>query len=293
MKKILLIGSDGQLGSAIKKYFINNKEFFFINKKTLDVTIKDDLSKVINKIKPDIIINCVAYTNVVNSEKDLFMAETLNVTYINNLSKICLLRNIKLIHFSSDYVYDGKKNEAYKENDISNPLNNYGLSKLKGDLYIEKTLNNYIIIRCSWLFSGTNDCFLSKVYKNIANNKDFLVDNTSRGNPTFVNHLVEVIEILLKYLDDKKDINGVFNFCSNPVTTWYNFAIKFYDYLKLNNYIDNNINIEPNNFIENSKVVRPINSSLDISKINKILSLTNYYWSNSFPQIIHNLKHDL
>lgn len=292
MKRILLIGSEGQLGTALVKYLLNYKNFYHLNKKQLDVTIVNNLNFEINKINPEVIINCIAYTNVRRSEKDIVQTELLNVTYIKNLCNVCLLRNIKLIHFSSDYIFDGRNKIAYTEQDNANPLNNYGLSKLNGDLYIENNLNDYIIIRCSWLYSGTNNCFLTKIYANILLNKNFSVDSNSIGNPTFIGDLVDVVIIFLKNLDKGIDFRGTFNFCSNPSTTWYNFALKFYEFLKKNKHTKNEIFISPNSCIEDEIVIRPLNSSLNISKINKALNLKNYLWINSFPQVIKNINHE-
>ena len=162
--KILLLGSNGQLGSYLSKNLKTNSKYIIIkstNYKINLICIKKKI-KILNKIKPNVIINCSAYTNVDEAEKNKKMALRMNFSLVSYLSKYCKINDIKLVHFSTDYVFYGK-NKLYTETDKCNPINYYGLTKLLGEKAIQQSNCKHVIFRISWLISGHKKSFLKKV----------------------------------------------------------------------------------------------------------------------------------
>ena len=162
MKKILISGANGQLGTAFSKLDSNVFKVYPFDKKQLNITKINNLEIILNKINPDYFINTAAYTNVDESENDINTVYAINHIAPSNLAKVLFKYNIKFIHFSSDYVYDGKKNTLYKEDDFCNPLSVYGKSKLKGDIEVLKNNNKSMIFRVSSLYSDKGINFVNK-----------------------------------------------------------------------------------------------------------------------------------
>ena len=175
--KILLLGSNGQLGSYLSKNLKTNSKYKIIKSKNYKInliSVKKKV-KVLDKINPDVIINCSAYTNVEEAEKDKKKALRMNFKLVSYLSKYCKKNNIKLVHFSTDYVFYGK-NKLYTETDKCNPINYYGLTKLLGEKAIQQSNCKHAIFRISWLISGHKNSFLKKVEGLIRKKKKYLYD---------------------------------------------------------------------------------------------------------------------
>ena len=166
--KIILFGANGQLGKSFKYYLSKEKnlKFYAFTKNQLNILNKTKLCNIVKKIRPIYIINCAAYTKVDKCEKNKKIANQINYIGVKNLSNLCKKLDITLIHFSTDYVYDGKKSYPYNENDKCNPINVYGLSKLKGEKVIINNNQKYIIIRLSWLFSKYDNSNFVNFIKN-------------------------------------------------------------------------------------------------------------------------------
>ena len=153
---ILVTGASGQLGKTIKELYSNNTlglSFTFVNKNQLDITDEAMLKSCFTLNKFNYCINCAAYTNVDQAEKTPEIAFKVNAEGVKYLSEICKEHNVILVNISTDYVFDGNKTTPYTIDDLPNPINNYGKSKLLGEEYIKQILNKYYIIRTSWLFS--------------------------------------------------------------------------------------------------------------------------------------------
>ena len=152
--KILITGSSGQLGEQFKKQSLNSRhDLIFVDRSSLDITDRDGLVNYFENHKVDLIVNCAAYTSVDKAETEKEMSYLVNQTGVKNLVNICKDFQIALIHFSTDYVFDGLSNRAYKENDDTNPQSVYGASKLAGEEEILKSSISAVIIRTSWLYS--------------------------------------------------------------------------------------------------------------------------------------------
>lgn len=290
--KVMIIGSSGQIGTYIRNDLLKYKyNIVEINKPKIDVTKFESLHKQIINHKPEIIINCAAYTNVTKAETEPNIAYLINEKYIQNLVILSNELNIKLLNFSSDYVFDGKKNIPYNENDLINPINIYGKSKAAGDQIIISKSNNYILIRTSWVFSGTKHCFLKKIYNQLLIKDHIYVDDKAIGSPTYAGHISELIMNILKK-DGTKVKKETFNFTSNPAITWFGFAKKFHQFI-----LKKNIKMQKKVILKNDNsykdlVIRPKNSLLNCSKVFKEYSQCNFLWQESFKEVYHNILND-
>ena len=222
MKKVAVLGANGQLGKTIKSISEDEKhEFSFLSREDIDITDKKILSETFKRFKFDYCINCAAYTNVEGAENNIEDAFLINAEGVRNIAEVCNSNNVKLIHISTDYVFDGKKGKPYTTTDTTNPISQYGKSKLKGELYIQELLKEYYIIRTSWLYSLHGKNFLKTIISKIENNAVLNITTEEEGTPTsckdlaeFIIHIVEIDTIP----------SGIYNFSANGSTTWFGFA---------------------------------------------------------------------
>lgn len=258
MKNVLVTGANGQLGTTIKELFNENDiglKFVFVSKEDLDITKKTDLTAFFKNKSFHYCINCAAYTNVEQAEKTPEIAYMVNAVGIENLSYACEENNIILIHISTDYVFDGEKEEPYNVNDETNPINEYGKSKLEGEKHIKKILTKYFIIRTSWLFSkkyGNN--FYKTILKKAKTEKELLVTTEQKGCPT---DAVNLSKFIIKLMNGNSNKFGVVHFCDEKVMTWYDFA----EEILIENNLYHNVNlVKGQNYCTLAR--RPKNSAL-------------------------------
>ena len=232
---ILITGANGQLGMTIQELYAGNRAFNFIftSKPELDITSKKQLDVFFDKYKFDYCINCAAYTNVEQAEKTPDLAYKVNAEAVKNLAEACKESNTTLIHISTDYVFDGDKKEPYTIEDVPNPINEYGKSKLLGEAYIQDVLTDYFIIRTSWLYSKKYGKNFYKTILEKAQKEDKLsITDEQTGCPTNTESLAKYIIDLIVY---KSADYGLKHVSDNKVMTWYHFAKEILSENKLNN----------------------------------------------------------
>ncbi len=225
MKKILVTGANGQLGQCIKKIAERHStlDFSFKSSEELDIKNPDSVNRLFDAVQFDFCINCAAYTNVEQAEKTPEVAFKVNAEGVKNLALACKEFNVKLIHISTDYVFDGEKEEGYLPTDEPNPINEYGKSKLKGEQHIQEILKEFLIIRTSWLYSEYGKNFYKTILRKAKAGEDLVVTDQQKGCPTNANNLAEFIMNLLVY---KKFERGIQHFTDSAVMTWFEFAEK-------------------------------------------------------------------
>jgi dTDP-4-dehydrorhamnose reductase len=287
--KILITGSQGQLGNEIKDISskFNYLNFFFTDIDTLDICNKNAVSDFISINKINFIVNCAAYTNVDAAETDIETANKINAEGPKILAEISSNLKIPIIHISTDYVYDnGTQNIPFKETDKTNPVSIYAKSKLDGEKNI--ALNpNHIIIRTSWLYSVYGKNFVKSIL-NLSKEKETLnivFDQT--GTPTYAKDLAEVIlKIIRNYnLNPQNLFPGIYNYSNEGVCSWYDFAHE------INEISKNNCKIFP---IETSQyptpACRPSFSVMNKSKIKNIFNIEIPHWKESLKNFFFNLS---
>lgn len=246
IKKVLVTGANGQLGKTIKELYEEKNiglEFVFVSRGEFDITKKGNITSFFSKHKFDYCINCAAYTNVEQAEKKPKIAYKVNAEGVENLAYVCEENNIMLIHISTDYVFNGEKEEPYTINDKTNPINEYGKSKLEGEKHIKRIMTKYFIIRTSWLYSkkhGNN--FYKTIIKKAQTVKDLSITTEQRGCPT---DTVNLSRFIINLIQENNNSFGVFHFCDEKVMTWYDFA----EQILIENNLSHNINlVKVNNY---------------------------------------------
>tara|TARA_B100001939_G_scaffold347390_1_gene368874 strand:+ start:1352 stop:2215 length:864 start_codon:yes stop_codon:yes gene_type:complete len=271
---ILVTGSKGQLGSSIKEISMNYPHhFYFKDKREMDITNYSFIEKFLTKNNIDTIINCAAYTDVINAEKNKFFSENVNHIGANNLAKLCNEFNIQLIHISTDYVYDGFNNYPYKESSPTNPQNYYGITKLNGEKKIlSYNLNKSVIIRTSWLYSKFNNNFVTRILNSLENNENIYVVEDEVGSPTNALDLAKIILEIIPRLSNLK--TEIFHFSNLGFCSRYEFA------KKIKEIINSKCIVSPTKQ-KFSDIKRPKFSALDSSKIIENFQLNVKSWEIS------------
>ncbi len=222
MKKILVTGSNGQLGKTLERQSQQSLyQWTFCSREELDITKEDELNSVFGSQDFDYCINCAAYTNVEGAEKHPEEAHTLNVEAVKKIVASCNKHHITLVHISTDYVFDGSKSTPYVETDATAPLNQYGKSKLLGEQFIEQDAKAYYIIRTSWLYSKIEKAnFYNAILNKARETEELQVVNDQIGTPTNVSNLAAFIIELLSKNPEK----GLYHFSDKKIMSWYDFA---------------------------------------------------------------------
>lgn len=269
---ILVTGSNGQLGKTIKELYQHHNddlEFYFVTKSELDISNKATLDAYFKNHSFDYCINCAAYTNVEQAEESIKEAFKINAEAVGNLAECCHKSNTTLIHISTDYVFDGKKDTPYLETDITNPINEYGRSKLAGEQRLKEKLQNYFIVRTSWLYSKYPRNFVTTIASKIQEQSDLTITISQKGTPTSCVELAKFIHWLIK--TDSKDF-GIYHFSAKGNATWYDFALKIADH-----FDDYNKNKITSTTLFKSKAERPEYSVMDNFKVQKNYHAQNHW----------------
>lgn len=223
MKKILVTGANGQLGSEIKVLADNYPNFDFVFTDIADFPL-DKTEEIIanyNRIQPDIVINCAAYTAVDKAEQDQVMADAINHVAIASLATLCSQSGAQLVHVSTDYVFDGTSPVAYKEDAIPNPKSVYGITKLAGEIACSQNCPESIIIRTAWVYSEFGNNFVKTMLRLMTERDNLGVVNDQIGSPTYAADLAQVI---LTILDSGKWEPGIYHYSNEGEISWFDFA---------------------------------------------------------------------
>ena len=239
MSRILVTGKNGQLAKSIKKLVTNTEqteEFIFVGRDVLDLC---DENKMIRYFKDnifDIIINCAAYTQVDKAEEEPVLANQVNHLAVSQLAQIAKNQQAKLIHISTDYVFDGQNGNPRLEIDKTNPINVYGKTKLAGEKAIQKILpTNATIIRVGWMYSEYGNNFVKTMLR-VAKEKDEInVVSDQIGSPTYATDLAEVILQAIKNITLKKEnqITNIYHYSNEGEISWYEFAREIFKFAKI------------------------------------------------------------
>ena len=230
--KVLVTGANGMLGRDFCSVLEDIGCFIVpVDIDTLDITNKSATIEAFKEIKPDLVIHCAAYTNVEKAENEKEKATLINTFGTENVALATSEVNATMIYISTDYVFDGNKNTPYTPQDIPNPINHYGKTKLDGELAIQKNLKKYYIVRTSWLYGNNGKNFISTILNKAKSKENLKIVNDQIGCPTWT---IELIQGILKILNQPY---GIYHICSSGKTSWYNFAKEIF---KLKN-IDNKI----------------------------------------------------
>lgn len=227
--KILVTGAKGMLGQDLCP-ILEDEGFEVIETDvdTLDITNFEMVKETLTIQKPDYVIHCAAYTNVDKAEEDLETATLINVKGTENLAKVCGENDIALVYISTDYVFDGTKKEAYLPDDKTNPISNYGLTKLQGEEAVKKYCEKYYIARTSWLYGHHGKNFVETMIS-LAEKPELKVVDDQTGCPTWT---VELANGIVELIDEEAEY-GIYHICGGGETSWYGFAKEIFKQMGL------------------------------------------------------------
>lgn len=288
---ILVTGANSQLGKSLKNISIkkNIKHIFeFASRDQLDLSSISEIETFIKNGNFDLIINFAAYTNVDDAETNEIQANLINYLAVKKIAEVSNQNKVKLIHISTDFVFDGMKNEPYTETDKAAPINIYGKSKYDGEQAILSVMiKNAIIIRTSWLYSEYGNNFVNTILQLSQAGKTLNVVNDQIGNPTYAGDLSQIImEIVMSEKFNSVDQpSKIFHYSNDGSCSWYDFAKEV-------------IKISGKKCIINpilsknypSKVRRPKNSSMSKKKMIKEFGVKTFFWKDSLKRCINNIS---
>lgn len=281
MKKILVTGASGQLGQCIKRLSSRYQEleFTFASSDDLDLSLFGVVSAYLRLHEFDYCINCAAYTKVEQAEKEQEMAYLINAEAVKNLAANCAENNCALIHFSTDYVFDGKKDTPYTEEDETCPLNVYGASKLMGEEYIRELMDRYFIFRTSWLYSDIGHNFFNTIRKKAEEGEELNITTTQKGTPT---NAYDLAEFVLELIANDNQNFGTYHYSNLGEATWYDFAEEILKHMKTDSQLKVNNDFQ-------TIATRPEYSVLSKEKLQNAFSTPVKNWKVSLEKLISDL----
>jgi len=281
---IIVVGGKGQLGQCLEQKVNQgnqNYKFIFLSSADLDIKSADQIAAVFEKYQPAYCINCAAYTAVDNAEEDLENAFEINESAVKRLAENALKYNSTLIHISTDFVFDGSSSIPLTESLPTSPVNVYGLSKLKGEREIEATLEQYYIIRTSWLYSEKANNFVKTMLKLAQSRSELTVIYDQVGTPTYAMDLADVI---LTIIATERKKYGLYHYSNEGVASWYDFAKAVFEFAEVDMKV---LPVASSAFVTKAK--RPHYSVLDKTKIKAALGIEIPYWRESLNICIQNI----
>ncbi len=285
---ILVTGSYGQLGSELKELASQGLPYHFIwtDIDTLDITDKKALNDFVKKNPIDLLINCAAYNAVDKAEEEKEKAELINTKAVRLLTETCKENGAKFIHISTDYVFNGKTFQPYKETDTPSANSAYGISKLKGENEALK-YDNTLIIRTAWLYSSYGKNFVKTMLRLGAERESVNVIFDQIGSPTYAHDLAKAIINIINHANkNKKGFKpGIYNFTNEGVCSWYDFAVSIMKFAELPCKV---LPIETKDYILPAS--RPFYSVLNKSKIKTTFNIDIPHWKESLDKCIKKIN---
>lgn len=282
-KKILVTGANGQLGQCLQHISdsYTQYEFVFADKTTMPLDNQSKMAAYINDIEPDIIINTAAYTAVDKAESESELAFVINADAIGFLGELAAEKNIRLIHISTDYVFNGEGQSPYLENHPTAPINVYGASKLKGEQLLLAANPQACIIRTSWVYSQFGNNFVKTMLRLLSSKESINVVSDQIGSPTNAIDLANAIMTMCGH----DDISGIYHFANSGIISWYDFAKAIGD--EINSHCV--INPIPSKDYP-TPASRPHYSAMNTGKISAKLKIEVPDWLSSLKETINTLQ---
>lgn len=285
--KVLITGAGGQLGKEWVNFCSSHKiPFCSFSSSELDISDKEIVEEKILEHQPNVIINCAAYTKVDDSEDNKELANKINSMAVLYLAELSKKYNLKLVHFSTDYVFSGEDEDrtkfptGYSEDHSTDPINEYGFSKFVGEKAIEESGCEFLLIRVSWLCGNNGNNFVKTMLRLGKERNELNIVNDQFGSPTFTHQVVEDVYQLLRNGE-----TGIFHSTSNGLITWYEFAKEIFKQR------DIKIKLNPVSSSEfPSKAKRPFFSKLSTKKISKIEGVELVDWKVGLKNLLEHVE---
>jgi dTDP-4-dehydrorhamnose reductase len=285
--KILVTGANGQLGWELQRAKPDDCEFTALSRDQLDITDLEQVKNTINSIKPDWVINAAAYTAVDKAESDSEGAYAINANGAANLATAAQTSNARLLHISTDFIFDGINNRPYLPEDKPNPLGIYGASKLAGEQKVRELLgDNTLIIRTAWVYSSHGNNFVKTMLRLMAERDTLGVVEDQVGTPSWAAEIATAI-----YLSIENNLRGIYHWTDTGAASWYDFSVAIYELGKEAGLLNNSVTINPIPTEDYpTPAVRPPYSILNKDSLRKAIDYKGIYWRDSLSQMIMEIK---
>lgn len=291
--KFMLLGAGGQLGRVFKETLPEIGEVYCFDRAALDITQANLIEEKIKLIQPDAIINAAAYTAVDKAETESELAFSINATAPQNIAILASKYDIPFIHYSTDYVFDGKKTSPYDENDKTHPINIYGESKLRGEQAIQGSGCSYLIFRTTWVIGQYGQNFAKTILRLAKEREELSVIGDQIGVPTTPDFISKVTISALKSIErGQKWENGIYNLVPNGQTSWFDIAEMV---VQMAQDAGIELKIAPKNIKKittaeyPTPAKRPLYSLLNNRKLQKNLDFTVLNWDDYLQSVIHSI----
>ena len=222
--KVLVTGSRGQIGTEMVRLGDDGFRVVGLTRGDLDITDQDAIARRLDEHEPDLLVNCAAYTAVDRAEDEAALAYRVNADAVGWLGEACEARDVGVIHFSTDYVFDGTKDGAYVEDDTANPLNVYGASKLEGENRLREATGRHLILRVSWVFGRIGRSFVDTILRLALEREELTVVDDQIGAPSPADAIAHTIRAIAKHPMGLEHAWGTYHYSSTPSVSWCGFA---------------------------------------------------------------------
>ena len=279
--KIVLTGSGGQVGSALAPALASLGEVSAFDRRSLDLLDSQSIRSTVADIKPDVIVNAAAYTTVDRAEKEEELAFRINAQAVRELARQAKAIDALLIHFSTDYVFDGEKTTPYVETDVPNPVSAYGRSKLEGERAVAATGCRHFIFRTSWVYGPTGRNFLHAILAAAKIKPELRVVDDQRGAPTSSGAIASAVAAVLSNPRFARQASGVYHLSAAGETTWHKFATAILQAKGINIPV---LAIRSDEYPVAAK--RPKNSMLDNTKLGAAFGIALPDWRQGMAAVL-------
>ena len=286
--KVVITGAGGQVGWELQRLMSKDPdiELHAFSHADLDITDKAVLKQKLSEIRPDWVVNAAAYTAVDNAEDDEVLAHKINAEAVGNLAEIVKELGIRMLHISTDYVFDGVSSSSYIPSDDTNPLNIYGKSKLFGELKLQNILgDDALVIRTGWVYSKHGHNFVKTMIKLMKDRDSVSVIDDQVGSPTWAGEFAKVIVLAMK-----KDLRGVYHWTDAGVASWYDFAHAIMGMARHLGYVNGKVNLKAISSEEyETKAERPRNSVMCKRSIREATGYRGHHWRDALYKMMKEL----
>jgi dTDP-4-dehydrorhamnose reductase len=287
--KIILFGKNGQVGYELQRTLLSFGQIIALSRNDLDIEDIDSLRELLHDLEPDMIVNASAYTQVDEAENNIELVYKVNFEAVSIMANYIHHNNGLMVHYSTDYVFDGNKLNAYVESDITNPINIYGKSKLAGEQAIINSNCNALIFRTSWVFSKNGNNFIKTILKQAKEKSSLKVISDQYGTPTSAELIADITAIAISAYRTGKISKGIYHLTAKGKTSWHELACHVIKYALVNGMI---IKLKPEKIYaitsEEYPLIakRPMNSCLNTDALCNELGIKLPNWKLHVNRVI-------
>ncbi len=286
--KVLVTGAGGQVGWELQRYLESDPEveLYAFPRTELDVTDHDEVRRRLEEIRPDWVINAAAYTAVDKAEEDEELAHKVNAEAVGKLAEFSKEVGSRLLHISTDYVFDGDSSSSYIPTDETNPLNIYGKSKLFGELQVQSVMeDDALVIRTGWVYSKHGHNFVKTMVRLMQERDSVSVIDDQVGSPTWAGEFAKVITLAVK-----KDLRGIYHWTDAGVASWYDFAHAIHGMARHLGYIEGKVKVKAISSEEyKTRAKRPKNTVMCKRSIREATGYRGHHWRDALYKMMKEL----